>query len=225
MIVTSPRDHSLTKPSGLTGDDKPYPVHLHEWTRAEFQEFLCVHRYPPCTFRDRLASHREAVIRALYEGKTVHPHVLADYPDAQDEAGLRHKADTAWTVLSERRRQQVAMFRLTTNVELFVQAIVEEIRHHRDWKRIHHNCYYRATVRFELDGQAYWADLFHVPPLHGRFGPMREEIHEWMVWAGPVGTGCAWEPLFRIEHSVVRNALQPFAKVEVITSQELEKDN
>ena len=87
------RDKSLTKPSGLTGDTKPYPAKLWEWTAGEFTAFLEQYRYPACTFKDRLASHKQAVIEAIYNGHAVSEEVLADYPTAKEDAEIKTKAD------------------------------------------------------------------------------------------------------------------------------------
>lgn len=193
----------LTRPSGLTGDDKPYPLRPWEWTLKEFEQFLVNNKFPACTFRDRLARHKEAVIKAMYRGDLVPEAVLADYPDAHAEAMFRHEADTAWARLADLDKQRVIEFQQCVERDNLLPALINGIRRGKIefWK--HYNSYHKCTVSFVINGEQYWAAHYVIGPKYGHFGKYDDGLDEWQLHRGPVGTGAALEPLLRIPHKQV----------------------
>ncbi len=77
---------------------RPYPCTPSHWTEAEFIGFLNEHRFPPNTYRDRLAGRRNAVITALASGEFVPDEVVAESPDLLGEAAAMQR----WTLARDK---------------------------------------------------------------------------------------------------------------------------
>ena len=57
---------------------RPYPVNVTHWTENEFVQFLNLHQFPSCTFKDRLSSRNTAIIHALATGQFVPMEVMSE---------------------------------------------------------------------------------------------------------------------------------------------------
>lgn len=197
------RDKSLTKPSGLTGDTKPYPLKPWEWTADEFRLFLIQHNYPACTFRDRQAGHERAVIDAIYRDIPVPAEVLADFPEAAEAAASKKRADTAWTEAYESRMKQVEAFRQSPDYQKIEQDMLGIFRSlAAQYRLVQHEDYSGAPCRwradFDLNGVEYYAILIEIPARWCRFGKIQDASRHWAVWHGRHPYSSAWEPLARI---------------------------
>jgi hypothetical protein len=213
------RDLSLTKPTGISGNTKPYPVRRHHWTRAEFENFLEEHNFPPNTFEDRLRGHEQAVIDALYSGEPVPEIVLADYPDAEDEAQSRHLADESFARMIAEDEVNAAQFEGYVQGQnlhdALGQAIREEIVNYRE--RQQSLGVARSWVDIEIEGKPFWALHVQIDNRQkGVFGSYGDKIDNWQIRAGQgPNQGVCRRPLYVIDNAEI---MRPVAKIEKMES-------
>lgn len=100
-IQTGYRDLHPTQERNLTVKkeilaSRPYPVNVTHWTESEFIEFLNLHQFPSCTFKDRLSSRNTAIIHALATGQFVPMEVMSEPESASRiEDALMYVASAA----------------------------------------------------------------------------------------------------------------------------------
>ena len=135
--IAQERDLSLTKPSGLSGDTKPYPKKIHHWTPDEFEQFLKDKSFPGCTFKDRMRSHLRTIYEKLAEGEWIPQEVIKAVPEAQDEANTILGAERALKNLNRLYETQRAHFQKKAPLE----RIQEETQKEIDKGKNGHFCY------------------------------------------------------------------------------------
>lgn len=113
-------------------NSRPYPVALHHWREDEFVAFLDAHQFPGCTYRDRLAGRRQAVINAIRDEIRVPAEVLNESPDLTNEGMLARESRLAikehWPRYQALCKEQTAAFETAIGYDNTCQVYRERLK-------------------------------------------------------------------------------------------------